>query len=122
MAEGWLRHLLGNKSEHKVASAGLKAKGVHPLAIKVMHEAGVDISNHTSDDINKYINDSFDYIITVCDNAAEKCPNFPGLGEKLHIPFDDPDSATGTEEEILNLFRRVRDEICNKMKDWLKTV
>ncbi len=70
--------------------------------------------------IDKFINEKFDYIITVCDNAAENCPVFPGRGVKIHMPFDDPDKATGTDEEILHTFRRVRDEI--KMKNWLESL
>ncbi|MEA1980956.1 MAG: arsenate reductase ArsC [candidate division Zixibacteria bacterium] len=120
MAEGWLRYFMSNNNI--VKSAGLKPKGVHPLAIKVMNEAGVDISGHTSDSVNKFINDKFDFIITVCDNAAENCPVFSGGGKKIHMPFDDPDAATGTDEEILETFRRVRDEIKIEMKNWLESL
>lgn len=120
MAEGWFRHLLGN--EHTVASAGLEPKRVHPKAIVVMNEAGVDISAQTSDHIEKYIGGEFDYIITVCDNAAANCPTFPGGGERIHWPFDDPDAATGTEDEILNEFRRVRDEIRDSISTWIDSL
>ena len=120
MAEGWLRYFMTDNDS--VYSAGLKPKEVHPQAIRVMNEAGVDISNHTSDSINNFINENFDYIITVCDNAAENCPVFPGDGKKIHMPFDDPDNATGTDDEILDTFRRVRDEIKIKLKNWLESL
>ncbi len=117
MAEGFLRSYLNEHSN--IYSAGLKPQGVNPKAIFVMKESGIDISKQTSNDLNEYINMSFDHIITVCDNAAEKCPQFPDSGEKKHLPFSDPADASGSEEEILNVFRKVRDEISTKLKDWL---
>ncbi len=118
MAEGFFRRF---GAEHvDVVSAGLEPKGVNPRAIKVMGEVGIDISNHTSDHLSKYLGQSFDYIITVCDNAAANCPVFPGAGAKLHWPFADPADATGTEEEILASFRHVRDQISRQIDSWLR--
>ncbi|MCA2004416.1 MAG: arsenate reductase ArsC [Ignavibacterium sp.] len=110
MAEGFLKSFDENL---EVYSAGTKpADKVNPRAIQVMREVGVDISNGVPEDVSKYINQSFDYVITVCDNAKETCPVFIGkVGKQLHIGFEDPADATGTEEEILSVFRKVRDEI-----------
>lgn len=110
MAEGFLKSF---DKELEVYSAGTKpADKVNPRAIQVMKEIGIDISNGIPEDVNKYINQSFDYVITVCDNAKETCPVFIGkVGKQLHIGFEDPAEATGTEEEILSVFRKVRDEI-----------
>ncbi len=118
IAEGFFRHY--GRDQVEVFSAGLEPKGVNPRAIQVMKEVGVDISRHTSEYLSKYIGQSFDYIITVCDNAAANCPVFPGAGTKLHWPFDDPAEAVGWEEEILTVFRRVRDEIGTTVKYWLE--
>jgi len=120
MAEGFFRHYGNNSLE--VSSAGLEPKGLNPKAVQVMKEIGIDISAYTSDHLQKYLNQSFDYVITVCDMAAKNCPVFPGKGAKLHWPFDDPADATGTEYEILASFRRVRDEIDRKIKEWLRNV
>ncbi len=109
MAEGYFRHVGGEKVE--VCSAGLNPKGVHPIAIRVMAEVGIDISGHTSNNLTEYLGRQFDYLITVCDNAAANCPVFPGDGQRLHWPFDDPAEARGAEEEILAEFCRVRDQI-----------
>ena len=109
MGEGLLRNMAGDKME--VCSAVLKPGTVNPTAIKVMKEIGIDISHHTSDDVNKYIGDNFDYIITVCDNAKESCPIFPGKGERIHWSFKDPAEVVRSEEEELNEFRKVRDQI-----------
>ena len=117
MAEGFFRKAFGESD--RVVSAGIEAHGLNPRAVKVMLEAGIDISSHASDILTRYLSDSFDYVITVCDNAAENCPIFPGGGKRLHWPFDDPAKATGSEEEILGEFRRVRDEIRDKIQDWL---
>ncbi len=118
MAEGFFRCYGGDAVE--VFSAGLEPKGVNPRAITVMNELGIDISRHSSDHISKYINESFDYVITVCDNAAERCPVFPGAGTKLHWPFEDPAEASGSEEEIKAVFREVRDKMGEKIKRWLE--
>jgi arsenate reductase len=109
MAEGLLRHLAGDRYE--VYSAGTVATKVNPLAIKAMAEKGIDISNHTSDHIDKYMGMEFDYVITVCDNANETCPYFPTNKTRWHWSFEDPSAATGTEEERLNKFREIRDQI-----------
>ncbi len=109
IAEGFLRHFAGSRAE--VYSAGIETHGVNPKAIQVMAEAGIDISSHTSNHVNKYAAIDFDYVITVCDNAKESCPYFPSRAKKLHYNFPDPAKATGTEEEVMNEFRRVRDLI-----------
>ena len=109
MAEGLMRHLRGDAFE--VDSAGVEPKGVHPAAIQVMKEIGIDISQQKS----KYIDDlqgkEFDYIITLCDHAAQNCPVFTGTGIKLHRSFPDPAAAQGSEQEVLEAFRKVRDEL-----------
>ena len=123
MAEGLFRKYLQNRGLTDAAvairSAGLEPGRVNPHAIQVMAEIGIDISDQTSKHLARLINEEFDYIITVCDNAAEKCPVFPGGGLRFHWPFDDPAKASGSEEEILNDFRRVRDEIAEKISHWL---
>ncbi len=114
MAEGWLRHLAGDEMES--LSAGADPAGyVHPLAIEVMKEVGVDISSHTSKSIQDFIPNPPNVIVSVCDSAAENCPIFPGAVNKVAWPFDDPAHAEGTDEEKLNFFRRVRDEIKDKI-------
>ncbi len=120
MAEGFLRHRGGTAV--RAFSAGLRPKGLHPLAIDVMAEMGVDISTHESKNLQDYLGESFDYIITVCDNAAVNCPAFPGEGKRLHWPFDDPDAAEGSHEDVMAVFRRVRDEIDARVSRWLKDV
>jgi arsenate reductase len=112
MAEGYLRHFLGNSAQ--VFSAGLEAHGLNPRAVQTMKEDQIDISKHTSDILDKYLNTEFDYILTVCDNANENCPYFPGKAYRIHHSFPDPAKATGTEEEVLNAFRTVREQI----KEW----
>jgi arsenate reductase len=109
MAEGWLRHFAGDRAE--VDSAGVETHGVNPRAVEVMREAGVDLSSHTSDHIDAYRGQDFDLVLTVCDSARERCPYFPADAERLHHSFPDPAQATGTEEEILDSFRSVRDAI-----------
>lgn len=110
MAEGFLKSLDKNL---EVFSAGTNpAKKVNPFAVKAMKEVGVDISNGVAENVDKYLDQSFDYVITVCDNAKETCPIFLGKVEhRLHIGFDDPADAIGTEEEVMPVYRRVRDEI-----------
>lgn len=116
MAQGILQSLDVQLDVH---SAGIQpASEVHPLVIKVMSEIGIDISGHYP----KYIGESWDYIITVCGGADESCPMFIGnVGKRIHIGFDDPDAFTGTDEEILAEFRRVRDKIKRKMQDFYLT-
>ena len=106
IAEGYLRHFAGNNAE--IYSAGVETHGVNLKAIKIMMEDGIDISKHTSNNIDEYYNIEFDYVITVCDNAKERCPFFPSKAQKFHHNFPDPAKATGTEEEIEEQFRQVR--------------
>jgi len=110
MAEGFLKSFDKNL---EVYSAGTKpADKVNPFAVKAMKEIGIDISNGVAEDVDKYLNQSFDYVITVCDNAKETCPVFMGnVKQRLHIGFDDPADAVGTEEDVMPVYRRVRDEI-----------
>ncbi|MGN6532615.1 MAG: arsenate reductase ArsC [Ginsengibacter sp.] len=106
MAEGYLRHFEKGKAE--VYSAGIESHGVNPRAITVMKEDGIDISNHTSNKVEEYAHIDFDFVITVCDNAKEKCPYFPSTAKKFHYDFPDPAAAKGSEEEIMQQFRNVR--------------
>lgn len=109
IAHGYLKHLLSDKAN--VYSAGIETHGVNPRAITTMKEDGIDISNHTSNHVDEYQNIDFDFVITVCDNAKERCPFFPSKAKKIHQNFTDPAKATGTEEEILEEFRTVRQTI-----------
>lgn len=109
IAEGYLRHFAENKAD--VYSAGVETHGVNPKAIATMKEDGIDISNHTSNNIDEYRNIDFDFVITVCNNAKERCPFFPTKAEKFHQNFPDPAKATGTDEEIMKTFREVREQI-----------
>ena len=109
MAEGYLRYFAGAKAE--IYSAGLETHGVNPRAIAVMREDHIDISYHTSNTIDEYRNINFDFVITVCDHAKERCPFFPGKAKKFHQNFPDPVKTTGTEVEILKKFREVRQMI-----------
>ena len=113
MAEGLLRHLAGDRFE--VESAGTVASFVRPQAIAVMAEIGIDITTHRSKCLDEFLGTQFDYIITVCDHAAQNCPVFPGKATRIHWSFDDPAQATGTDEHILSVFRRIRDEIRKKL-------
>jgi arsenate reductase len=119
MAEGFFRHLAGDR--FVVISAGLEPSIVNPRAIMVMKEGGVDISHHTSKDMAQFIGQKFDYIITVCDNAKEQCPYFPGFAKRIHWSFEDPAAAKGTEAEILTVFRKVRDQIKDNIQKFLAT-
>lgn len=109
IAEGYLRHFAGDKAE--VYSAGIETHGVNPKAIEIMKRDGIDISRHTSNNIDEYMDTSFDYVITVCDNAKESCPYFPTNAVKFHYNFPDPAKAKGTEEEVMEQFREVREMI-----------
>ena len=109
MAEGLLRHDAGNRFQ--VESAGIEPGHVRPEAIAVMNELGIDISGHRSKSGDEFAGQKFDYVLTVCDNAKESCPIFPGHTNRLHHNFDDPAAAQGSEAELLAIFRRVRDEI-----------
>lgn len=106
IAHGYLAHFAKGKAE--VFSAGVETHGVNPRAIQTMKEDGIDITAHTSINVNEYSGINFDYIITVCDNAKERCPYFPGSAKRFHYNFPDPAKATGTEEEIRAEFQRVR--------------
>ncbi len=120
MAEGYLKFLDENL---EVYSAGTKpADKVNPFAVKAMNEIGIDINNGEPQDVSQYINDSFDYVITVCDNAKETCPVFTGnVKYNLHIGFDDPADATGNEDEIMTVYRRVRDEIREQFSNFYRS-
>lgn len=109
IAEGYLRHFAEQKAE--IFSAGVETHGVNPKAIATMKDDGIDISNHTSNNIDEYRNIDFDFVITVCDNAKERCPFFPTKAQKFHYNFPDPAKATGTDEEIAEEFRKVRQQI-----------
>lgn len=116
MAEGLLRHDAGD--EFEVESAGVAPGKVRPEAIEAMREIGIDISHHRSKSADEFVGQNFDYIITVCDNAKETCPVFPGKAERIHQSFDDPPpESVGDYESRIEIFRRVRDEI----REWLKT-
>jgi arsenate reductase len=118
IAEGFLRRYAGEKAN--VYSAGIETHGVNPRAISIMNEVGIDLSNHTSNHVDEYIHINFDFVITVCDNAKERCPYFPTKAEKFHYNFPDPAKASGTEEEIVNEFRRVRVLIDDYCKDFVQ--
>jgi arsenate reductase len=109
IAHGYLAEM--TKSKANVYSAGVETHGVNPKAIAIMKEDGIDISGHTSNNITEYFGVDFDFVITVCDNAKERCPFFPTKAQKFHYNFPDPAKATGTEEEIMNAFRSVRELI-----------
>lgn len=109
MAEGLMRNLRGD--EFEVYSAGIDPKGIHPLAISVMNEIGVDISSQSSKHLDGYLEMHFDYIVTLCDHAATTCPLFPGEGERIHYGLPDPASTEGSDEEKTDAFRKARDKI-----------
>ena len=109
IAEGYLRYFAGEKAE--IFSAGVETHGVNPKAIETMKEDGIDISHHTSNNIDEYRNIDFDFVITVCDNAKERCPFFPTKAQKFHYNFADPAKATGNDDEISEEFRKVRQQI-----------
>lgn len=109
MAHGWLQSLGGDRIA--VSSAGIQPKTVHPIAIRVMAEVGIDISGHTSDHVDRYLEADFDLVLTVCDAAREACPVFPGAKRTLHRAFEDPDYPWMTDEEMTDVFRGIRDAI-----------
>jgi len=119
MAHGYLANM--TKGKANVYSAGVETHGVNPKAIEIMQEDGIDISNHTSNNITEYFGVDFDYVITVCDNAKERCPYFPTKALKFHYNFPDPAKATGTEEEIMNEFRMVKGMIKVYCADFIAT-
>lgn len=110
IAHGYLEHFT-NKDKVRVYSAGIETHGVNPKAIRIMQEDGIDISQHTSNHIDEYRDIEFDHVITVCDNARENCPVFPSRARKIHQNFPDPARATGSDDEIMAEFRRVRELI-----------
>lgn len=117
IAEGYLRKFAGEKAS--VYSAGVETHGVNPGAISIMAEDGIDISGHTSNHIDEYKDIDFDFVITVCDNAKERCPYFPTNAKKFHYNFPDPGKVTGSEEQITEQFRTVRDMIKTYTDDFV---
>ena len=117
MAEGYLRHFANNKA--KIFSAGLEKHGVNPLAIACMHEDGINISKHTSNHIEKYAHIAFDFVLTVCNHADERCPVFFSSAKRVHQNFQDPSKTIGTEKEVLAHFAQVREEIKAFCKDFI---
>jgi arsenate reductase len=120
MTEGFIRSLAGDRFQ--VESAGTEATRVHPLAVRAMDEVGIDLRDHSSKTLERFLEDKWDYVITVCANANERCPLFPGAAVRVHWSFDDPSAVTGTDAERLAAFRRVRDAIRNQLDRWLKEV
>jgi len=118
IAHGYLQKFAGDKAQ--VYSAGVETHGVNPKAIATMKEDGIDISNHTSNNVLEYQGIDFDFVITVCDNAKERCPYFPSRAEKFHYNFPDPAKATGTEEEVNREFASVREMIKNYCLTFVK--
>ena len=117
MAEGLLRNLAGDRFE--VFSAGTQPTQVNPRAIKAMNELGIDISNHRSQSVENFLDQEFDTVITVCDTARETCPVFPNAKASLHWSFEDPAEATGSEEEVMSVFRKVRDRIKERLQEFV---
>ena len=117
MAEGFLRHMGGDRFE--VVSAGTEPGEVNALGIDVMREVGVDISGHHSKPVTSFLGESFKYLITVCDRAREKCPIFPGAVKRLHWPLGDPAAAQGSKADRLAAFRRIRDEIGERVRRFI---
>ena len=117
MAEGLLRALAPDRFE--VASAGTEATRVHPLAIRAMDELGIDLRGHTSKTVDRFVTERWDVVLTVCDDANERCPIFPGPVTRVHWSFEDPSAAAGTEDERLAVFRRVRDAIALRLRSWV---
>jgi arsenate reductase (thioredoxin) len=120
MAEAFLRAYAGDHFE--AYSAGLEAKGLHPMTVRVMNEIGIDLAGHTSKEVTTYLGKvNFGYLITVCSDAEKNCPRtFLGVSHRMHWGFDDPAAAEGTNEEKLGKFRQVRDEIGSRIKTWLR--
>jgi len=119
MAEGALRELAGDRFE--ASSAGTTPTRINPTAVRVMAEIAMDISAQRSKSVVEMMGEQFDYVVTVCDNARESCPVVPGGALKLHWSFDDPTTAQGTVEEQLEVFRRVRDEIVSRIREFIST-
>lgn len=117
MAEGLLRHMAADRFD--VFSAGVEPKEVNPLAIAVMKELSIDISKQKSKSVNEFVSQKFDYIITLCDNAKQTCPFFPGKAERLHWDLEDPAAAVGSEEERLAVFRRIQAAILENIYSFI---
>ena len=117
MAEAFLRNFGG--SDFEVYSAGTEPKALHPLSILAMHESNIDISKQNSKHLNQFLGQSFDYIITVCDRARDNCPTFPGDYDRIHWSFDDPAAVTNDEVAQYRLFKRVRNEISDRIRIWV---
>lgn len=113
MAEGYLRHIAADRFE--ALSAGIEPKGLNPLAVEAMAEIGIDISRQKSKDVGDFLGENVPYVVTVCENARERCPIFPRTYKFLHWDFDDPAAVQGTHDERLAVFRRVRDELMTKI-------
>jgi len=120
LAEGYLRHVAAD--QFTAISAGIEPKGLNPLAVEVMREIGIDISGQTSKDVVSLLGQHVPYVITVCDNARERCPIFPGTWKFLHWSFDDPAAVEGTHEQRIAAFRKVRDEIIKRIDQELLTL
>ncbi|MBW6509162.1 MAG: arsenate reductase ArsC [Desulfuromonadales bacterium] len=118
MADGLMNHDFAGQIE--AFSAGTEPHGLNPRAVEVMAEVGIDISANSSDHISKYEGQNFDYVITLCGDANDKCPLFFGGVKRIHIGFDDPPKATGSDEEVMNVYRRVRDEIRARLGDYFR--
>lgn len=120
MAEGLLRHDGGDRFE--VESAGVIKSFVRPQAIAAMDEVGIDVTGHRSKSVDEFTGQEFDYVISVCDNAKESCPVFPGKTKRIHWSFDDPAEANGSEAEVLAVFTRIRDEIRKNLREFIESV
>ena len=118
MAEGFLRAMAGDRFEAQ--SAGTEKTSVNPLAIRVMAERGIDLGGHTSKVYDGLLQERWDHLVTVCDDANERCPFIPGVANRLHWSFEDPSRAKGSEDERLQTFRRIRDQIQQRLAEWLK--
>ena len=120
MGEGLFRHVGGDGWE--IESAGTRPSFVRPEAIAVMNELGIDIANHRSKSVEEFTGQQFDYVVTVCDNARDNCPVFPGAAQRIHWSFEDPAAVEGTEEVRLQAFRRIRDQIRERVKGFFAGV
>ena len=120
MAEGLLTAMSGGGLD--VVSAGIRPTQVHPLAIRAMRERGIEIRHQRSKSVREFAGESFDYVITVCDAAAEECPTFPGPAQRIHWSLPDPAAGTGSEDECLVIFRRVRDALETHLREWMATL
>ena len=118
MAEGWLRHLAGDRFE--AISAGTDTQGIHPLTVESMRERGIEIPGQRSKSVENFLGQSFDFVITVCDKARENCPIFPGSSTSLHWSLSDPAEAKGTFDEEMAVFRQVRDEIGDRLRQFMR--